>query len=87
MVLLETFNAAPVASLGHLAELVDGAMAADEPFLRFGLEGGRWMALGAAEVAAAAADVLAEHGVTAARSPGLGSGGSPAAAGACALQV
>jgi hypothetical protein len=42
MLPLETFNSTPVQNLAHLAHLVDNS---DDPYLNFGLDGGRFITL------------------------------------------
>lgn len=42
MLPLETFNSTPVQNLAHLAHLVDSS---DDPYLNFGLDGGRFITL------------------------------------------
>lgn len=42
MLPVETFNSAPVQNLAHLAHLVDSS---DDPYLNFGLDGGRFITL------------------------------------------
>jgi hypothetical protein len=42
MLPVETFNSTPVQNLAHLAHLVDTS---DDPYLNFGLDGGRFITL------------------------------------------
>jgi hypothetical protein len=51
MLPLETFNATPVQNLAHLAHLVDSS---DDPYLNFGLDGGRFITLDRQQVGALA---------------------------------
>ncbi|KAI8469348.1 MAG: DegP-type protease [Monoraphidium minutum] len=78
MVPVETFNGAPISNLGDLAAAVDGN---GELFLNFGLEGGRWVTLDAAQVKAQGEDVLRINGIARDRSDDLLGGAGLSTAG------
>jgi len=65
---LETFNGTKVHNLVHLAALVDKA---DDRYLNFGLEGGRFITLEKDQVAAAQPGILAVNGIPSDRSADL----------------
>ncbi|GFR42650.1 hypothetical protein Agub_g3587 [Astrephomene gubernaculifera] len=64
----ESFNGRRLHSLRHLAHLVDTC---DQPFLNFGLEGGRLITLQTAEVRAAGPQILSTNAISSDRSPDM----------------
>ncbi|KAG2425827.1 hypothetical protein HXX76_013452 [Chlamydomonas incerta] len=64
----ESFNGTRLHSLRHLAHLVDGC---DQPFLNFGLEGGRLITLATADVRAAGPQILSTNAIASDRSPDM----------------
>ena len=68
---LRAFNGTPVRNLAHLAALVEAAVAVGGGFLRWDLEYDEVIVLDAACVPAATADILAQHSIPSATSPGL----------------
>ncbi|GLC34013.1 hypothetical protein PLESTB_000828600 [Pleodorina starrii] len=64
----ESFNGRRLHSLRHLAHLVDTC---EQPFLNFGLEGGRLITLRTAEVRAAGPQILSTNAISSDRSPDM----------------
>ncbi|GIL46280.1 hypothetical protein Vafri_3303, partial [Volvox africanus] len=64
----ESFNGQRLHSLRHLVELVDKC---DQPFLNFGLEGGRLITMRTAEVRGAGPQILSTNAISSDRSPDM----------------